>query len=176
MILVLTDGSTSELLARLHLMVALNSLRVTRWWCRTASGSMLVVLMIRSYVRLAALSPRPINILAYDRRFYRLYRSITLRRPRTAVVRVAVSWMVDGSSWRLDVDVGNAASLGILCERLVFNDVGVFGDDVPGVEEAGEEAETAEAEIDKGVDGAKTGLDPNCGNLSMLLRVKSICE
>ena len=89
---------------------------------------------------------------------------------RTTVVRVAVCWMLSAlRSWVLHVDVGYAAAFWILTERFVFRDVGVFGDDVPGVEETGEEAQTAEGEINEGVDGAETRLDPDCGKVSMWL-------
>ena len=40
--------------------------------------------------------------------------------------------------------------------------IGVFGDDVPGVEEAREVAEGAEGEVDEGVGGAETDFDPDC--------------
>ena len=64
---------------------------------------------------------------------------------------------------RLDVDVSDLAVFGILADGLVRGDVGVFGDDVPGVQEAGEEAKTAEGEVDEGVDGAEAGFHPDCG-------------
>lgn len=41
--------------------------------------------------------------------------------------------------------------------------LGVFGDDVPSVEEAGDEAEAAESNVDEGVGGADAGFDPDCG-------------
>lgn len=36
-----------------------------------------------------------------------------------------------------------------------------LGDDVPGVQEAGYEAEHAEEEVDEGVEGAEPGFDPD---------------
>ena len=39
--------------------------------------------------------------------------------------------------------------------------IGVFGDDVPCVEEAGEVAEGAEGEVDEGVGGADADFDPD---------------
>ena len=50
---------------------------------------------------------------------------------------------------------------------------GVFGDDVPGVEKAGEEAEAAEGEVDEGVGAADAGFDPDWmggGGVSVGLR------
>lgn len=43
---------------------------------------------------------------------------------------------------RLDVVVGDGAALGVLLRELFVGRLGRYGDDVPGVEEAGEEAET----------------------------------
>ena len=37
----------------------------------------------------------------------------------------------------------------------------VFGDDVPGVQEAGEVAEEAEEDVDEGVGGAEAAFDPD---------------
>ena len=37
----------------------------------------------------------------------------------------------------------------------------VFGDNVPGVDEAREEAEAAEGDVDDGVGGEDTALDPD---------------
>ena len=42
--------------------------------------------------------------------------------------------------------------------------VGVFGDDVPGVEEAGDVAECGEEDVDEGVGGAEAGFDPYYDN------------
>ena len=39
---------------------------------------------------------------------------------------------------------------------------GVFGDYVPGVQQAGDEAEAAEGEVDEGVGAADAGFDPDC--------------
>jgi hypothetical protein len=49
---------------------------------------------------------------------------------------------------RLDVDVGNATGLRVW-DWFVVTWVGVFGDDVPGVEKAGDEAEHAEEDVDE---------------------------
>lgn len=40
--------------------------------------------------------------------------------------------------------------------------LGVFGDYVPGVQQAGDETEAAEGEVDEGVGGADAGFDPDC--------------
>jgi hypothetical protein len=44
---------------------------------------------------------------------------------------------------------------------LVLVRVGVLQDDVPGVEEAGQEAETAEGEVNEGVCATDAALDPH---------------
>lgn len=60
---------------------------------------------------------------------------------------------------RLHVDVCDAAAL--LRQRLVLVQwLGELGDDIPGVEEAGEEAETAEKNVDDGVGAANPAFDP----------------
>lgn len=63
----------------------------------------------------------------------------------------------------LDVDVGDAAALAILGERLVLvGRLGVLGDDVPRVKQAGDEAEHAEEDVDEGVGATDAALDPDC--------------
>ena len=44
----------------------------------------------------------------------------------------------------------------------------VVGDDVPGMQEAGEVAQDAEGDVDEGVGGAEPGLDPDCGDLLVI--------
>ncbi|KAI9152168.1 hypothetical protein HJFPF1_09393 [Paramyrothecium foliicola] len=64
----------------------------------------------------------------------------------------------------LNVDVGNAATLLVLRQRLVL--VGRFGvlrDDVPGVQEAGNITEDGEEDVDERVGAADTALDPDYG-------------
>jgi len=62
---------------------------------------------------------------------------------------------------RLHVDVGDAGRLGVLRQDAVDLRVGVFGDDVPAVEEARQEAEHAEEDVDEGVGGAEAGFYPD---------------
>lgn len=63
----------------------------------------------------------------------------------------------------LDVDVGDAATFAILGERLVLvGRLGVLGDDVPRVKQAGDEAEHAEEDVDEGVGATDATLDPDC--------------
>ena len=46
-------------------------------------------------------------------------------------------------------DIGYCAALGIVWQRLVESfGIGVFGDDVPGVEQAWDEAEHAQTDVD----------------------------
>ena len=40
--------------------------------------------------------------------------------------------------------------------------LGIFGDDVPGVQQARDEAEHAEADVDEGVGGTDAAFDPDC--------------
>jgi len=51
--------------------------------------------------------------------------------------------------WALDVDIGDAVALAILGQRLIFVGwLGIFGDEVPCVDEAGNVAKTAEQNVD----------------------------
>lgn len=74
----------------------------------------------------------------------------------------------------LDVDVRDTtvAALAVLADLLVLvGRLGELGDDVPGVEEAGDEAEDAEEDVDDGVGGADAALDPDCKNGSSVIMV-----
>jgi hypothetical protein len=59
----------------------------------------------------------------------------------------------------------DSPAFGILREGFVVEVVGVFGNNVPGVQEAGDVAERAEEEVEQGVEGAETALDPDCRRL-----------
>ena len=53
-----------------------------------------------------------------------------------------------------------------VADRLIFvRRVGVAGNDVPGVDQAGDVAEAAEGDIDKGIRGAEADFDPYCSNV-----------
>jgi hypothetical protein len=58
----------------------------------------------------------------------------------------------------LNIVVCHTAAIGFLVDLLVCR-VGVFSDDVPGVDETGEEAES---DVDEGVGRAETALNPYC--------------
>lgn len=63
--------------------------------------------------------------------------------------------------WALDVDVGDAVALAILGQRLIFVGwLGILGDQIPCVNEAGNVAKTAEEDVDKRISTAETALDP----------------
>lgn len=47
-------------------------------------------------------------------------------------------------------------------DALVLVGVGRHGDDVPGVQQAGQESETAEGDVDEGVGSAEAALYPDC--------------
>lgn len=64
---------------------------------------------------------------------------------------------------RLHVHIRHASALAILRQGLILvRRLGVFRDDVPRVEKAGEVAENAEEDVDEGVGAAETDLDPDC--------------
>lgn len=55
-----------------------------------------------------------------------------------------------------------ATALGVLVDGLVLvGGLGVLGDDVPGVQEAGDVAEDAEEDVDERVGAADSTLDPD---------------
>lgn len=65
---------------------------------------------------------------------------------------------------RLHVHIRHASALAVLRQGLVLvRRLGVFRDDVPRVEKAGEVAEDAEEDVDEGIGAAETDLDPDCG-------------
>ena len=62
-----------------------------------------------------------------------------------------------------DIVVSDAAVFASVLRYLVVGGVfGVAGDYVPGVQEAGDEAEAAEGEVYEGVGGADAAFDPDC--------------
>lgn len=78
------------------------------------------------------------------------------------------------SAGALDVNVGDlsaalgagVAALGVLVDSLVLvGRLGVLGDDVPGVEEAGDVAQNAQQNVDERVGTADSALDPDCRNM-----------
>lgn len=84
--------------------------------------------------------------------------------PVVASVIVAAAVAVVLARVVLNVDVRDAAiaALAVLADLLVLvRWFGELGDNVPGVEEAGDEAEDAEEDVDDGVGGADTALDPD---------------
>lgn len=60
-----------------------------------------------------------------------------------------------------DVDAAVAA-LGIVQALVLVVGLGVFGDDVPGMEEAGQIAEGGEEDVDEGIRRAQPALYPDC--------------
>lgn len=63
---------------------------------------------------------------------------------------------------RLDIDVGDSAIFAVAREGFVFvGRLGELGNNVPGVEEAGDVAEDAEEDVDEGVCAADAALDPD---------------
>lgn len=62
----------------------------------------------------------------------------------------------------LDVDVCDSATFAVVGDGLVLvGGLGVLGDDVPGVKQAWDEAEDAEADVDEGVGATDAALDPD---------------
>ncbi len=89
-----------------------------------------------------------------------LVRAVVLGSGGAAVVHAVGLVLVVG---RLDVDVGDAAILAVARQGLVLvGRLGELGDNVPGVEEAGDEAQAAEEDVDEGVGAADAALDPDC--------------
>lgn len=81
-----------------------------------------------------------------------------------AVVHAALGLGLVLPALRLDVHILHAAAaLAVVAvQRLVLvGRLGVLGDDVPGVQEAGDVAEDAEEDVDEGVGAADAALDPD---------------
>jgi hypothetical protein len=55
-----------------------------------------------------------------------------------------------------------ASTLGVVDGLVFIHWVRVAGDDVPGMDEAGEVTEAAEGDIDEGVSGTEADFDPYC--------------
>lgn len=108
--------------------------------------------------------------LARDALLLRRLRGARRRRSRAVVVlrssgvgaavvhAVGLVLVVRG----LDVDVGDAAVLAVAHGLVLVRRLGELGDDVPGVEEARDEAQAAEEDVDEGVGAADAALDPDC--------------
>ena len=61
----------------------------------------------------------------------------------------------------VDVVVGHALTLGVGNSLVVVLFFRELGNNVPGMEKAGDESETAEEDIDEGIDTADAPLDPD---------------
>lgn len=108
---------------------------------------------LSTLLRRATLSPRPILVLLKLWRTHRLHGPVAL----LLVLLLSLCGAIG-----LNIDVGDAAAgLSVLGEDVVGLQLGVLGDDVPGVEEAWDETEHAEEDVDEGVGGAEAGLDPD---------------
>lgn len=85
-------------------------------------------------------------------------RGRALRAATLVIVAVVVIVAVDD-------DVAHVTALVVLRQGLVVKvGLGVLRDDVPGVEETGDEAEDAEEDVDDGVAAADASLYPDCWN------------
>lgn len=85
----------------------------------------------------------------------------SLRRGRHGLMR----HVVVGDMGVFDIPAPVGARDGLVVGVIVVR-LGVFEDDVPGVEETGDVAQTAEGEVDDGVGGADAYFDPywrECG-------------
>lgn len=99
---------------------------------------------------------------------------LTLLRGRLLVLVVRIELLLRGLRPQLrpavaarvaDVVVRDAAALAVGGQGLVAVRVArvrVLGDDVPRVQEAGDEAEHAEGDVDDGVGSAEADFDPDC--------------
>lgn len=78
-------------------------------------------------------------------------------------LRVLGLWLLAVSAVRrLHVDVCDAAALAIVGDDLILvGGLGELGDDVPGVQQAGDEAEHAEEDVDERVGAADAAFDPD---------------
>ena len=141
-------------LASLHLVIARNGFSIGRRYTPTitvARARRALVLTLCGLARGAA----------------------ALRAVVHAATRVVLSlWLGLARRRRIHVDVGDATALAVLRELIVVvRALGELGDDVPGVQEAGDETETAEEDVDERVGAADASLDPDCARKEMLAGV-----
>lgn len=147
-----------HLLSRLDLVVSSHNLRIRRRHALVLRAALaistarhtlfllprlllLLLLLLRRRLRATALSA-VVHIVLLSRRL------VLLLRPGWAVV--------------LHVHIRHAAALAVVRQRLVLvRRLGVFGDDVPGVQQARDVAEDAEEDVDEGVGAADAALDPD---------------
>ena len=84
--------------------------------------------------------------------------------PDCTVIPVALSTRgstLDRSSIALDVVICYATAFGVILGHLLIGRFGIYPDNVPGVYETGEDTETAESDVDKGICRANTSLNPD---------------
>jgi len=154
---------------RLHLVIPRNDLRVARRRrtavarassssITTAAGSALLLRLVLVLVVLLGRGPRG-AVVHVARRLGRLGVGALLRLVSLGalLLRLAVAAVVDE-----DVDAAVLRVLRDVLVVVVVGRLGVFGDDVPGVEEAGNVAEDEKEDVDDRVGGADAALYPDC--------------
>jgi hypothetical protein len=90
--------------------------------------------------------------------------SSTITRKRRISTLLYSSPLLSPSRARaaLNIDISDVSMLWVLWYFIVLaHRVGIFGNDVPGVQQAGHPAEHAEKDVDDGVGGANAGFDPD---------------
>ena len=79
-------------------------------------------------------------------------------------IRTVLSWpllLVVANVVVCDLAIGSLR----VANRLIFvHRVGVAGDDIPSMNQAGDVAKAAEGDIDEGIRGAETDFDPYCSS------------
>lgn len=150
----------------LNLVVPLDGLTISRWSGLSSSAW-------------APLPPRPVARITPERPVIPLSMPATLRTRIVTPHAAQTPSLSHSSSASRNVDVviphalivrpcalvsasfDVAVRYGLVVVRLRGVPIGRDGDDVPGVQQAGDEAEAAEGDVDEGVCGAEGALDPD---------------
>lgn len=134
-----------------------------------APNSLIIARRYTSCTTLSPLAPRR-NPIPFHHATLLL--RLRLRR-MNAIIRPIPSILMSPLPSRslIDIIVSHRAPLAPVLQHALVVLLRVLGDDVPGVQEAGEKTETAECDVDEGVDAAETAFDPDCRKGKVLVCV-----
>jgi hypothetical protein len=147
--------------------VSLDDIRVRgRWSLRLARTALAALLSVWSRRRRRRALCRLYILLLLSRKASHATSLLARELPAVGLTaNGAVAWLSVSAGLLVCDDVVGGAAVGALAVGnllVLLVSLGVLEDDVPGVQEAGEEAETAERKIYERVGAADTLLHPDC--------------